>query len=132
VACGGVRQKRSVPTEEWFFLFNWLIDRVENQLHSVAANCQAHISLTTSWLAKARSHTMRKTTQLVKIRPPFTALVAQVARFAQQVGNARQVINVGNNQLSGILTRFPRLSGIGFGSRSVVSQRSMLLRIQPS
>jgi len=60
---------------------------------------------------------MRKTTQLVKIHPPFTALVAQVARFAQQVGNARQVINVGNNQRSRILTRFPRLSGIGFGSR---------------
>ena len=74
---------------------------------------------------------MRETAPLVRAPPPFAALVTQVARFAQQFGNGRQVIDVGNNQLSGILPRFPRLSGIGFGLRRVISRRSMLVRIQP-
>ena len=86
---GRVRQKRSVPYEERLFLFNCLIDKVENRFHSFAANCQASISVTTSWLGKARGHTMRETAPLVRTLPPFTALVAQVARFAQQFGNGR-------------------------------------------
>ena len=105
-------EKHAIPEKEGLFFRNGMVNEFFDRFHSFPTDLQAVVTMATAAFRKSPGHPMGESTVLVTSFPPFSALVAEITAFGEQLGQGVELVEIGNELGPALVVKFGTALGV--------------------